>query len=537
MKFGPVALADAEGAVLAHSLRHSGGVIKKGRMLSAADLTLLSAAGITEVTVARRDPGDVAEDDAARRIAALIAAECDATTLSAPFTGRVNLYADQPGLVEIDEARVNTLNRIDEAITLATLGQYARAHPRQMLATVKIIPYAAPEAAVVEAETLLAAGPVVRLRPFATAGASLILTRVPGMADRVIEKGTKAVRDRLQALGIALVDEKIVPHETARIAAAMQGAGGQMILLLTGSATSDRADMGPAALVASGGKLLRFGMPVDPGNLLFVGELQGRNVIGLPGCARSPKLNGADWVLERLAAGIDVGDAQIAAMGVGGLLKEIPSRPTPRAGGEAAPRRPVIATILLAAGSSRRMQGRDKLLEPVSGEALLRRLAQQSLASGADQTMVVLRDEDPLREDALRGLDVTLCRNRQAAEGMGTSIAAAIRALGVGIDGALILMADMPEVTAADLDRLIAAFDPAEGRAIVRATTAVGEAGHPVLFGRRFFEPLAALEGDTGAREVLREHAEFVVDVALPGERAVIDLDTQDAWDAWRRKA
>ena len=98
-------------------------------------------------------------------------------------------------------------------------------------------------------------------------------------------------------------------------------------LILTGSATSDLNDTAPQAVRRAGGKVLRFGMPVDPGNLLFLGEISGRPVIGLPGCARSPALNGADWVLERLACGLMVGDAEIAAMGVGGLLKEIPIRP------------------------------------------------------------------------------------------------------------------------------------------------------------------------------------------------------------------
>ena len=105
---------------------------------------------------------------------------------------------------------------------------------------------------------------------------------------------------------------------------------GDLALILTGSATSDLHDTAPQAVRAAGGLVERFGMPVDPGNLLFLGRLQGRPVIGLPGCARSPALNGADWVLERLACGLAVTGEDIAAMGVGGLLKEIPSRPQPR---------------------------------------------------------------------------------------------------------------------------------------------------------------------------------------------------------------
>jgi molybdenum cofactor cytidylyltransferase len=111
-----------------------------------------------------------------------------------------------------------------------------------------------------------------------------------------------------------------------------------MLLILTGTATSDLHDTAPEAVRRAGGQVARFGMPVDPGNLLFLGALGGRPVIGLPGCARSSALNGADWVLERLACGLEVTGDDIAAMGVGGLLKEIPTRPEPREG-RAAPER------------------------------------------------------------------------------------------------------------------------------------------------------------------------------------------------------
>jgi molybdenum cofactor cytidylyltransferase len=120
------------------------------------------------------------------------------------------------------------------------------------------------------------------------------------------------------------------PHETPAIAEALARLPGEMLMILTGTATSDLHDTAPQALRRAGGQVARFGMPVDPGNLLFLGTLGERPVIGLPGCARSPALNGADWVLERLACGLAVTDDDIAAMGVGGLLKEIPIRPQPR---------------------------------------------------------------------------------------------------------------------------------------------------------------------------------------------------------------
>ena len=550
MRFGPVPAAEAEGAILAHSIGLPKGRLKKGRALSAADVAALAGVGIVTVTVARPEAGDVLEDEAARRIAVALAPDPagQRISVSAPFTGRANLYAEAAGILRVDADAARALNAIDEAITLATLADCERVAARQMLGTVKIIPYGVPGAAVERAEALLrgrggAGAAVMRVHPLAARSAHLILTRTPGMKQAVLEKGAEAVRTRLRALGIDEVRETVVEHDAGALTGAFSGAlsgvvGGEadLTLVLTGSATSDRGDVGPAALVAAGGRLTRFGMPVDPGNLLFLGELAGRPVVGLPGCARSPKLNGADWVIERLACGLPVGSDDIAAMGVGGLLKEIPSRPEPRGGGATAPQRPAVAAVLLAAGSARRMGGRDKLLEPVEGAPLLRSLVGRLGPGTVDEVICVLRPDDPERRAALAGTRARAVANPRAAEGMGTSIAAGIGALGPEVDAAVILLCDMPEITGRDVARLVAAYDPEEGRAIVRAVSADGTGGHPVLFGRRFFEALRGLEGDRGARAIIAEHPEFVVDVTLAGRAAETDLDTPEAWERWRNE-
>ncbi|MFY8145542.1 MAG: molybdopterin-binding protein, partial [Rhodobacter sp.] len=197
-----------------------------------------------------------------------------------------------------------------------------------LVGTVKIITYAVPQAALAQAEAL--AQRAIRVQPVVRRSAGLLMTDVPGQQDRLIAKGRRAVEARLRALGMTLAGVATVPHETDAMARALANLPGEMLLILTGSATSDPCDTAPQAVRAAGGTVLRFGMPVDPGNLLFHGHLGSRPVIGLPGCARSPALNGADWVLERLACGLTLTDDDIAAMGVGGLLKEIPVRPQPR---------------------------------------------------------------------------------------------------------------------------------------------------------------------------------------------------------------
>lgn len=330
MQFGPVPLAQASGAILAHSCALPDGKLKKGIVLGAAEIAALRAAGIEEVTVARLQAQDVGEDDAARRLAEALVPDPAAAglRLGAAATGRVNLHATAPGLVEMDAPAIHALNRVDPAITFATLAPLMRVTPGTLVGTVKIISYGVSQERL---QAACAAGQgALRIRPVMRRSAGLLLTRVPGQPDKLNTKARAVMAARLDALGMTLADVTEVAHEEAAMAAALSGLGGEMVMILTGSATSDLHDVAPEAVRTAGGQVHRFGMPVDPGNLLFTGTLDARPVIGLPGCARAPALNGADWVIERVACGLEVGDDDIAAMGVGGLLKEIPARPRPR---------------------------------------------------------------------------------------------------------------------------------------------------------------------------------------------------------------
>jgi molybdenum cofactor cytidylyltransferase len=330
MLFGPVPVAQAEGAILAHSVPLPGGVAKKGTLLDAALVARLGDAGLERVTVARLEAGDVPEDEAAARLAAALVPDPASAHLvrGRAFTGRVNINAVGPGVTQVDAQAVAALNAVDSAITLATLPPLTRVGPRTLVGTVKIIAYAVAEDRLQAA--CAAARAALSVRPVQRRSAGLVLTEVAGQKASLSGKGEAAMAGRLRALGMELSATVRVPHDIGALAAALRDLPGEIALILTGSATSDAHDVGPQAVRAAGGRVDRFGMPVDPGNLLFVGSLGARPVIGLPGCARSPALNGADWVLERIACGLPVGDAEIAAMGVGGLLKEIPLRPQPR---------------------------------------------------------------------------------------------------------------------------------------------------------------------------------------------------------------
>lgn len=330
MKFGSVPLDAAEGAILAHSVTLPKGRLRKGVTLDRAALDRLQAAGISEVTVARLGDADVHEDAAAEMLArALVPDPGGALLRVAPAsTGRVNIYATQNGVAEIDADRINAVNAVHPMVTVATVPKWQRMAARGMLATVKIIAYGAPADAL---EVACAAGrDALALRPVTRKRALLIQTSVGARDDG--SKGQRAMATRFDRMGVALGPKTVVPHDVDALRAALVGAVGtvDIVCVLTGSATSDLYDVAPEALRAAGGTVVHYGMPVDPGNLLFWGHLGTVPVLGLPGCARSPALNGADWVLERMLCNVAVTPADIMAMGVGGLLKEPPSRPAPR---------------------------------------------------------------------------------------------------------------------------------------------------------------------------------------------------------------
>lgn len=527
MQFGTIPVAEAEGAVLAHSRRVNGRLFRKGRVLTGEDVAALRDEGVNEIVGARLDAGDVEENEAARRIAALCVGA--GVRANAAFTGRVNLYAIGEGIVELDVSAIEALNAIDESITVATLAPFEKVGARQMIATIKIIPFAAPGSAVEAAEMLLRVPPI-RVTPFGRKRAALISTALPDTKPTILDKNRSALDTRLQALGSQIVFERRVTHDAVSLAGALREAtkeGCDPIMVFGASAITDRRDVIPAAIEQAGGEVVHFGMPVDPGNLLLLGSLGTAKVVGLPGCARSPKRNGIDFVLERLVADIPVGARDIAAMGVGGLLTEIGSRPQPREEEPSpAPHAPRIAAVVLAAGLSSRM-GENKLLVEISGQPLIRRTVQAAVDSHASPVIVVTgRDGDRVKQ-ALSGLDVRFMENPDFAKGLSTSLKSGLKAVPSENDGALIVLGDMPSIATALLDTLIAAFNPGEGRAICVATHG-GKRGNPVLWARRFFPEMMAIEGDVGAKHIMAANDELVCEVEAPDDAPLVDIDTEE---------
>jgi molybdenum cofactor cytidylyltransferase len=329
LKFGRLDAASGEGAILAHAIKRPGLALKKGEILAARHVAALQAAGVESLIAARLEPGDIHEDEAAQRIAAKLAGPN--VTMESPFTGRCNLFAASAGLVTISRESVDAINAVDETVTVATVMPFQPVAAGEMIATVKIIPFAVPSGILARALGVAQPGAlgVAPLRPL-RAGA--ISTLLPGLKGAVVGKTLRVLEARLAPAGAVIAREVRVPHEAQALAGAIAGMAGDvdLVIIFGASAITDRRDVIPSALVAAGGVVLHLGMPVDPGNLLMLGALGTVSVIGAPGCARSPRENGFDFVLWRLLAGLPVTAADLRAMGTGGLLKEIATRPQPR---------------------------------------------------------------------------------------------------------------------------------------------------------------------------------------------------------------
>lgn len=530
MKFGATPLAEALGAIAVHSIRSGSRLLKKGTRISADDIAALRAAGIAEIVTARLEPGDIGEDEAAGALARAVAGEH--VEPEKPFTGRANLRAKKAGVLLIDREGVDRLNRVDEAVTFATLSAFQPVVENEMLGTVKIIPFAIPGD--IHRAAMAAAKPLISVAAYRPKSVAVISTLLPGLPEKVVEKTVRMTANRLAPSGSRIDSEARVPHLAAPLAQSIRAAtahGSELVIVFGATAIADRRDVIPSAILEAGGEIEHFGMPVDPGNLMLIGRIGNVPVIGAPGCARSPKENGFDWLLARMLAGLEVTRDDITALGVGGLLLEITTRPQPRE--TASSPSGAFAAVILAAGRGTRMPGENKLLAEIGGKPIIRRTAEAALASKAKPVIVVTGHDADRVKAVLTGLNVTFAYNPDFKEGLSTSLKAGISAVPAACGAAVILLGDMPNVPATLIDRLAQAIDPEQG-ALIAVPTREGKRGNPVVWSRRFFGELKKLEGDSGARHLIGQNPDTVAEVPAGDDSIFLDIDTGEALEAAR---
>ncbi|MCI0554083.1 MAG: molybdopterin-binding protein [Anaerolineae bacterium] len=336
MKFEPVPLSEAEGKILGHNIAGANGqrLLRKGKPLTEEDLGKLRALGRTSVYVAQMEEDDVDENKAARRVAEAVCGP--GLHITGVASGRANLLADQQGILRIDVDRLVQINECN-GITLTTLLTHSPVHARQIVATIKIIPYAVPESIVSVAEGIAnGSRQIVRVDALPSKSVGMVLSGSNSLKQRLISDFAP-LRDRIEKLGstvtrtdfVALDDEE---DETALAGMLNQqvSTGVRLILIAGETAIMDTHDIVPRAVERAGGTVESVGAPVDPGNLLMLAYINDVPVVGAPGCARSRKTNIVDWILPRLLVGDRLTRRDIVELGHGGLLQDVRERGMPR---------------------------------------------------------------------------------------------------------------------------------------------------------------------------------------------------------------
>ena len=528
MQLAEFATTDCTGLVLAHRQNFVGSSLAKGTLLTDQHVAALIAAGVEKLVCARPDHGDIHEDDAAARLASLLSPKNLDFSMAA--TGRVNIKVPQQGLIRYDREVIRKINEIDERITFALVQHNQLLTAGQMAATLKIIPFFVPETSLQKIEDLVANSPAFSFHPLRQARVALIQTRIDGQADRLFAATENVTVARLQLLGCDLVASHICRHnrqEVAELITSCSQTGAEIILVCGGSAIIDRQDELPQAVVMAGGAITQLGLAVDPGNLLMFAEIGKLPVIGMPGCARSPKLNGLDWVLQLILADIEMTRAEFADLAAGGLLMEIASRPLPRAIATRPKQPDRLVGMLLAAGQSRRMGGQNKLLADIADKPMVRHVAETMCDAGIDDLTVVIGHQADQVAAALDQLPVNLVFNPQFAAGQGHSVAAGITGLDDSVTDVVIALGDMPLVSVETLRQLIAAHQACtDHQRRITLPSHAGKRGNPVIWGSAFFPELKQLRGDAGGRQVLQDHLAAHNPVESTTSTIFQDIDT-----------
>ena len=528
MHFDNYDCGDAEGVILAHTVRIADKTFKKGRVLSCIDLAELQENGISQVSGVRLEAGDVDENRAALEVARALAGPL--LDIGKPVAGRCYLYARCDGLAQPDRQVIDTINLSDSGIFIATLAEHAECLSQQAVASIKVVPFAIARQ---QLDRCLELAPrsAIALQAFRPKPVALILTETTGLKESLLSSTSRVTRERVANMGGRIVFETRCAHTMAEVSSALTEALAmkvELVLICGASITVDPADIIPSAIVDCGGVVDHFGMPVEPGNMLLLAHIADCPVINLPGCSRSLKLNGLDWVMQRLAAGLPLGKTEILSMGVGGLIKDISHRWRMREYGTLVEQLQTphkVAAIVLAAGRSSRMGEHNKLLAAVGGKSMIQRVVDAALKADVISTTVVTGCQSSEVRKQLQGRDVSFVHNKDYREGISGSLKLGLSSLPADIDGVIILLADMPFINSVHINELIAEFNPVTERDIV-APIRKGRMGNPIIWSARYIPAMMKLNGDRGARSLLDEYAANVWEVPMGDDAIFMDVDT-----------
>ena len=536
MKIENLAPKESKGSVLAQSYNLSERILSKGTYVSEDILEFLNEENVKTILCAVPEEGDMHEDTAAEAISKAI--DRNQLYSEEASTGRVNFRAPTLSLVRYDRELIKQLNLVDESIAFSIVEHNQLLAKNDLIATLKIIPFFVSKIYVERVASLLSKKETFEIHRLEEKKVELIQTYYDWQKKSIFKATSNVTRNRLEALGCKLNKETLIPHDQKSLCKEIKSSidNGVQVLLISGaSAITDRSDYIPKAILSVGGEIIQYGLAVDPGNLLLIGKIGSSTVIGMPGCARSPKLNGFDWVLHLLMADIPISKSELADMGAGGLLMEIASRPLPRALAKSVNKRQKkIMGVILAAGNSTRMGKDNKLLKNTNGIPLVRHIAVEMLKSDLDSCSIVLGYQSDKVAGVIKDLNISLILNPVWEEGQASSLRTALNALDDTYSDLLIMLGDLPGIKSNHINRIIEEHLLTNNRrSKITIPSFEGKKGNPVIWGRSFFYDLSLLKGDVGGRSLFNQHPAAINILEMDDPVVVMDADTPEDFAGW----
>ena len=525
---------ESKGSILAQSYNLSERKLSKGTRVSKAIVELLNKENIKSILCAVPDENDMDEDAAAEAISNAI--DRNRIYAEEASTGRVNFRTPALGVVRYNRELIKKINLVDESIAFSIVEHNQLLAKNDLIATLKIIPFFASKIYVERVVALLSKYEIFKIHRLEEKKVDFIQTYYNWQKRSIFKATSNVTRSRLDALGCLLEKETLIPHDHESLCSEIKSSldsGAQVLLISGASAITDRSDYIPRAILSVGGEIIQYGLAVDPGNLLLIGQIGSTTVIGMPGCARSPKLNGFDWVLQLLMANIPITKEELADMGAGGLLMEIASRPLPRALSKSVYKRgKKIMGVILAAGNSTRMGKDNKLLRNVGDASLVRNTAVEMLNSDVDSCSIVLGYQSDKVAEVIKDLNISLILNPLWQEGQASSLKAALNTLDDTYSDLLIMLGDLPGVKSRHINTIIEEHLLTNNRrSKITIPSFNGKKGNPVIWGRSFFPDLSNLEGDAGGRALFNHHPAAINLLDMDDPAGVTDTDTPEDFE------
>ena len=525
---------ESKGSILAQSYNLSERKLSKGTRVSKAIVELLNKENIKSILCAVPDENDMDEDAAAEAISNAI--DRNRIYAEEASTGRVNFRTPALGVVRYNRELIKKINLVDESIAFSIVEHNQLLAKNDLIATLKIIPFFASKIYVERVVALLSKYEIFKIHRLEEKKVDFIQTYYNWQKRSIFKATSNVTRSRLDALGCLLEKETLIPHDHESLCSEIKSSldsGAQVLLISGASAITDRSDYIPKAILSVGGEIIQYGLAVDPGNLLLIGQIGSTTVIGMPGCARSPKLNGFDWVLQLLMANIPITKEELADMGAGGLLMEIASRPLPRALSKSVYKRgKKIMGVILAAGNSTRMGKDNKLLRNVGDASLVRNTAVEMLNSDVDSCSIVLGYQSDKVAEVIKDLNISLILNPLWQEGQASSLKAALNTLDDTYSDLLIMLGDLPGVKSRHINTIIEEHLLTNNRrSKITIPSFNGKKGNPVIWGRSFFPDLSNLEGDVGGRALFNHHPAAINLLDMDDPAVVTDTDTPEDFE------